>query len=338
MSTAAGVFAETTLVNIQAKADAIWMDRIQKMDYVPEAKVVECLIAQTTAKFGDLKGKKDPSIDVGWVNACDVEADSCTDCTIAGTELSTNVEEYYLNRERCAEFTACENDFRTNFFDIEDVIAKGFLKASLALDEWWAAQAIAVLNANVGVNESDGGKGEVAGTTTYVPSAYWSADLMGYLARVATVNRFKNPMLISGLNLYESVWTAEWEKCCENNIGKFGTMDMCFDLFNIDSVNDPDYVTYMLNKGALAFVTKCYYEGSTAANPVKYMDQHRWSMPSFSLPGVCYDVHYDNECSSCGDFFTHNFKLKTFGDIFLNPVGCTPNRTGILEFECGEAP
>ena len=336
MSITAGVFTETTLVNIQAKADAIWMDRIQKMDYVPEAKVAECIIAQTTAKFGALKGKKDPSIDVGWVNACDVSAQSCTDCTIVPTELSTNIEEYYLNRERCAEFSACENDFRTNFFDIEDVIAKGFLKASLALDEWWAAQAVAVLNASVGVNESDGGKGNVVGTNTFVAPAYWSADLMGYFARVATVNRFKNPMLISGLNLYESVWTAEWEKCCENGSGKFGTMDMCFDLFNIDSVNDPAYVTYMLNKGALAFVTKCYYEGATASNPVKYMDQHRWTMPSFSLPGVCYDVHYENKCYDCGDFFEHNFKLKTLGDIFLNPVGCTATRTGVLEFECGE--
>jgi hypothetical protein len=273
MSTAAGVFAETALVNIQVKADQIWADRIQKVDYEPQAEIVKCLIAQTTAKFGDLKGKKDPTIDVGWVNACDVDDDSCTDCTIDGTELSTNVEEYYLNRERCATFKVGENDFRQNFFDMEDVIAKGLLKASLALDEWWAGQAVAVLNANLGVNESDGGKGDVVGTTTFVLPAYWNADLMGYFARVAKINRFKNPMLVSGLNLYESIWTAEWEKCCENGIGKFGTMDFCFDLFNIDSVNDPDLITYMINKGALAFVTKCYYQGVTAASPLKMMDQ-----------------------------------------------------------------
>lgn len=337
MSTTAGVFSETELVNIQAKADSIWMDRIQKEDYVPQAEVVKCIIAQTTAKFGELTGKKDRTIDVGWINACDVSAASCTDCTITGTELSTNIEEYYLNREQCAEFKVGEDAFRTNFFDVEDVIAKGLLKASLALDEYWAGQVVAVLNANVGVNESDGGKGEVSGTTTYVNPPYWNADLMGYLNRVAVQNRFKRPMLISGLNLYESVWNAEWEKCCENGIGKFGTLDMCFDLFNIDSTNDPDYVTYMINKGALAFVTKCYYGGNTAATPVKMMDQWRWSMPSFYLPGVCYDVHYENNCDD-GDFFSHEFKLKTFGDIFLNPVGCTSTRTGILEFECGEAP
>jgi len=337
MSTAKGVFSETALVNIQVKADQIWADRIQKVDYEPQAEIVKCIIAQTTAKFGDLKGKKDPTIDVGWVNACDVEDGSCTDCTISGTELSTNVEEYYLNRERCAEFKVGEDVFRTNFFDFEDIVAKGLLKASLSLDEWWAGQAVAVLNANLGVNESDHGKGDVAGTTTYVQPAYWNADLMGYFARVAKMNRFKNPMLISGLNLYESIWTAEWDKCCENGIGKFGTMDFCFDLFNIDSVNDPNYITYMLNKGSLAFVTKCYYEANKAANPVKNMDQYRWSMPSFYLPGVCYDVHYKNTCDD-GDFFSHEFKLKTFGDIFLNPVGCTATRTGILEFECGEEP
>ncbi|MBW1674113.1 MAG: hypothetical protein JRJ45_10805 [Deltaproteobacteria bacterium] len=338
MSIVKGVFSETTLVNIQVKADSIWMDRIQREDYVPEAQVVNCIIDQTTAKFGALKGKKDPTVDVGWINACEVSAASCTDCTISGTELSTNVEEYYLNREQCAEFSVCENDFRDNFFDMEDVIAKGFLKASLALDEWWAGQVVAVLNANVGVNEITTGKGAVAGTTTYVLPAYWNADLFGYFARVAIGNRIKRPMLISGANLFESKFIADFEACCENKKGKFGSMDVCFDLFNIDSTNSPDLVTYMINRGALAFVTKAYYEGISAASPSKYMDQNRWSMPSFSLPGVIYDVHYDNECSGCGDFFTHNFKLKTFGDIFLNPVGCTATRTGVLEFECGEEP
>jgi len=338
MSIVKGVFSETTLVNIQVKADSIWMDRIQREDYVPEAQVVNCIIDQTTAKFGALKGKKDPTVDVGWINACEVSAASCTDCTISGTELSTNVEEYYLNREQCAEFSVCENDFRDNFFDMEDVIAKGFLKASLALDEWWAGQVVAVLNANVGVNEITTGKGAVAGTTTYISPAYWNADLFGYFARVAIGNRIKRPMLISGANLFESKFIADFEACCENKKGKFGSMDVCFDLFNIDSTNSPDLVTYMINRGALAFVTKAYYEGISAASPSKYMDQNRWSMPSFSLPGVIYDVHYDNECSGCGDFFTHNFKLKTFGDIFLNPVGCTATRTGVLEFECGEEP
>ena len=339
MSTTAGVFSETALAHIQVKADSIWMDRIQREDYVPEANVVKCIIDQTTAQFGELKGKKDPTIDVGWINACDVSAASCTDCTISGSELSTNIEEYELSRTQCAEFTVCEEDFRQNFFNIEDVIAKGFLKASLALDEWWAGQVVAVLNANVGVNElGDSGKGNVSGTTTYILPAYWDANLFGYFARAAIVNRFKRPMLISGANLFESKFIADFESCCENKSGKFGTMDVCFDLFNIDSVNTPDLMTYMLNKGALAFVTKAYYAGNSAANPVKYMDQHRWSMPSFYLPGVVYDVHYDNECSSqsCGDFMTHNFKVKTFGDILLNPVGCTATRTGILEFECGE--
>lgn len=338
MSVTAGVFTETDFVNIQAKADAIWMDRIQREDYVPQAQIVKCLIAQTTAQLGDLKNKnKERTIEIGWINACDVSAASCSDCSISGTELSTNIEEYYLNREQCVEFVVHENDFRNNFFDYTDVVAKGFLKASLELDEWWAGQSVAVLNANLGVNESDGGKGSVSGTTTYVDPAYWNADLMGYFNRVAVQNRFRMPMLISGLNLYESIWNAEYEKCCENGIGKFGTLPFCFDLFNIDSANDPDYLTYMLNKGALAFVNKCQYAGNTAANPVKYMDQYRWSMPSYGVPGLCYDVHYENSCTGDnGDFHTHQFKLKTFGDIFLNPVGCTSTRTGLLSFTCGE--
>ena len=145
----------------------------------------------------------------------------------------------------------CENDFSTNFFDMEDVIAKGFLKASLALDEWWAGRAVASLNANVGVNEVTTGKGTVAGTTTYVIPAYWDANLFGYFARVAIGNRLKRAGLISGANLFESKFIADFEACCENKRGKFGSMDVCFDLFNIDATNTPDLMTYMVNRGAL---------------------------------------------------------------------------------------
>jgi len=333
MSITGGVFNETTLANIQVKADQYWLDRIQKMDYVAECEAIKALKAQMTATFGPLlTGKKDPTVEISWINACDVAAQSCTNCTFSGNELSTNMDEKVLTQCEEAVFYVNEGDFLDNVYDFENIVAKGLLAAGKVLDEWWASRAVVALNAAKGVNEvGTASKGVVSGTDTYVLPAYWNSGLMAYLYMTSKVNRFVNPYLISGKNLFESVWTAEQEACCENDALKFGALPIYFDLFNIDAANDPDYYTYMVNKSAFAFVTKAYY-GST---PMKYMDDYRWSTPSRNIPGVVYDVHYKNECTSADGMVTHYYKLKTLGDIFLNPRGCTETRTGLLSFICG---
>jgi hypothetical protein len=198
---------------------------------------------------------------------------------------------------------------------------------------------VAAINAAKGVNEVTDGKGVPVGTDTYVLPAYWDADLMAYFARVAVRNRIRSPYLVSGANLYESVWVAGKETGQAGDEGKqlkFGSLPIYFDLFNIDTANDPDLVTYLIGRGAFAFYTKAYYPPT----PIKYFDEERYSMPSYNLPGVRYDVHYTNEC--CGaevnDFMCHKWVLKTKGDIFLNPVGCTATRTNVLSFICGAEP
>lgn len=339
MSITAGVFTETDLVNIQVKMEEIWSDAIQKQDYVANVDVVKAVQANQTAKIGNLlTGPKDRSVDVGWINACEIDDSACSVCSIDGEELSTNIENYELETCREAEFKVEEGIFKTNMFDAEEVIAKGFLAAAKALDEFWAATLVAFLNTNKGVNIVTDGKGNVSGTDTYVLPAFWDAGLMAYFARVAARNQFVSPSLLSGNNLYEQVWNANYERGQagdESKALKFGSMPISFDLFNIDSVNSPDLVTYMMHKGSAAFVTKNYY-GDTIE---KSMDQWRWSIPSMNLPGVRYDVHYSDSCESQGtyDFMTKQFKLKTLGDFFLNPTGCTSTKTGILSFVCGEA-
>ena len=334
MSTTGGVFSETTLANIQVKADRVWQDRIQKEDYVADVVALKAIQANQTATFGKyLTGKKDRIVEISWINACDLDDQACTNCEFDFPELSTNMDEKYLYRCRETGFEANEGTFHDNLYDIEEIIAKGMLRAGQVLDNYWATQAVVALNAAKGVNEvGTAGKGAVSGTDTYVLPAYWDAGLMSYLYLVAKVNRFKSPYLVSGKNLFESVWTADKEACCENDAKKFGTYNIWFDLFNIDVANTPDYVTYLINKGTFAFYTKAYYKNERK----EYFDQKRWAIPSRNLAGVYYDVHYTNECNEADDFYTHKFKLKTLGDFFLNPVGCTPTRTGLLSFICGE--
>lgn len=337
MSTAQGVFSETQLVAIQAKADAMWLDRAQKEDYVAQVAVALAVLEQQTAKLQMLQGKKDRTVKVSWVNACELDDSAVTNCTFPTTELSTNIEEYELTSERQVGFTVNEHDFVDNTYDREEIVAKGLLMSSRILDEWWAAQIVAAINASKGVNEVTAGKGAVSGTDTYIIPAYWNADLVAYFNRVAIMNRIMSPYLLSGANLYESVWNAAYERAQagdESKILKFGAMQIYFDLFNIDAANDPDLVTYLIGRGALAFVTKAYYDPT----PIVYFDQSRYSIESYNIPGVRYDVHYTNECDSNTDWMTHSFKLKTLGDVFLNPVGCTSTRTNVLSFICGEEP
>jgi hypothetical protein len=339
MSITAGVFSETALVDIQVKIDQIWADAIQKQDYVANVDAVTAILSNQTAFISELKGNKDRTVDIGWINACEIADEACQICTIDGEELSTNVEEKTLATCREAHFKVEEGVFRSNLFDAEEVIAKGFLAAMKELDEFWAATLVAFLNANLGVNAVTNGKGVVNGTGTYILPAFWDAGLMSYFNRASKVNQFVNPFLLSGANLYESVWNAAYERSqagAESKILKFGSMPIYFDLFNIDSVNDPDLLTYMIHKGSVAFVAKNYYPSTVT----RYMDEHRWSMPSKNIPGLVYDVHYKDSCEAQGsyDAMTFQYKLRTFGDFFLNPTGCDDTRTGILGFYCGEEP
>jgi len=339
MSIAAGVFSETALVDIQVKIDQIWADAIQKQDYVANVDAVKAILANQTAFISELKGTKDRTVDIGWINPCEIADEACQICTIDGEELSTNIAEKTLSTCREAHFKVEEGIFRTNMFNPEEVIAKGFLAAMKELDEFWAATLVAFMNAALGVNAITNGKGVVAGTGTYVVPAFFDAGLMSYFNRVAIGNQFVNPFLLSGANLYESVWNANYERGQagdESKILKFGSMPIYFDLFNIDAVNGDDLITYMIHKGSIAFVAKNYYPGTVT----KYMDEYRWSMPSKNIPGLVYDVHYKDSCEAQGsyDAMTFQYKLKTFGDYFLNPTGCDDTRTGILAFYCGEEP
>lgn len=340
MSIAAGVFSETSLVNIQAKMDAIWADAIKKQDYVANVGPVLSILNNQTATFGNLlTGPKDRTVDIGFINECEITDDACTVCAIDGTELSTNIKQIELETCRESSFKVEEGIFHKNLFDAQEVMAKGFLAAAKALDEFWANTLVAFLNTNKGVNVVTDGKGNVSGTDTYILPAFWDAGLMAYFARVAARNQFVNPFMVSGNNLYEQVWNANYERGQSGDQSKalkFGSMPIDFDLFNIDAVNSPDLISYLIHKGSIAFTTKNYY----GAGVTKYMDQHRWSIPSMNIPGVRYDVHYQDSCESQGtyDFMTYQFKLKTLGDFFLNPVGCTETKTGILTFVCGEVP
>ncbi len=222
MSTTAGVFSETTLRTIRAMADEIFFDDRIKQQFIPQIEIINAIKTVQTAavnpKFSQLKDSKGmpkrTDVEVIWENACGLTAGECTECTLDGDKLSTNAQTYSLDFCREVQFTVSEADYIDNEFDANLAVAKAFLRADKLLAEAYAAYCVSVLEANKGINNLTTGKGVVSGSDTYILASYWDAALMAYLSRVAILNQFTNPTIVSGSNLYENVWVAKM------NVGK----------------------------------------------------------------------------------------------------------------------
>jgi len=336
MSTTAGYFDETVLNNIRRKAGEIMFDDRIKQQYIPKYDILKAVQAvQTASVYPSLaRNKKKVSVDIMWENVCGLSAEDNVDCEIGGTESSTNLDTYTLTYEKVVNFSADENEFDDNEFDIESSIAKMFLTADKTLTESFAQYCTSQLEAFRGWNTlGTDGKGVWSSPDTYIAAAYWNADLAAYFARAAIDNRFTSPVMLSGKNLFEQMYVANAKSANANGKGDailYGDMNMYFDLFNIDSVNDPDFKTYMLSMGSLAMAHRALHPDT----PEVLDPFTRYKITSQFLPFE-YDVYYKTECVS--DRIKHSWKVKLVADLFNNPTGCDDNNTGVLSFVCGTA-
>jgi len=337
MSTVAGVFSETILQNIRIGAAAMLMDDRIKQQFFPNIGVLNFILNQQTANLKpvfDVKMKK-KIMEIWWENACGIEVADNVDCVTGGPELSTNVETYDLDIQKVAPFTVDEKKYYNNEAKFQDSLMKGFIAADARLCEYAAQVAVARINSFLGINTlGTDGKGTIDGVYTNINSAFWNADIFAYLTRVAVQNRINNPVYLSGSNLFENQWVAQRNFGNDNGKGdatKFGGVDITFDTFNVDSVNDPNRLTYMVQRGTIAMASRTYY----GPEVTDYMTEKRYSIQSNFVPGLAFDVHYQTECVD--DFYKHNFKLKLDMGIFKNPAGCDLNNTGVLGFRCANS-
>ena len=178
-----------------------------------------------------------------------------------------------------------------------------------------------------GTNLVSVGKGVINPVDSTIPDidpANWTAEIMAYFARVKVMNRFSNPHLISGSNLYETLFTALANNANAEGKGDYilwNGLPIWFDLFNVDTVNTPDLYTYMVEQGSIAMVNKAFNPDSLT----RTFNDERFTMPSRFLPGFTYDVFYTNECKTSGthkDVLKHHWKMVLTADMFKNPFGC----------------
>jgi hypothetical protein len=332
----AGQFTCSQLVDVQVKAEQIWADNASKKDYIANVETIKAVISEQTAQLKpELATEKDNQVKIAWIKDCDDSSAPCTDeCSVGGNEVEVACDTHTLTLCRKVGFTVKEKALRNNMFNPEEFIAKAMMRKKKTLDEWLTTQVVTYINANVGVNQYTGSKGTVSGFNTYIPASYWNAGLFSYFALVSKKNKFSDSFLLSGDNLYEAEWNAAYNKSNpdgQSDAAKFGSMRKYFDVFNIDTLLDPDKKTFLIDRGALAFVSKTYY----TPQPRDYGANVgiKYSVPSENIEGVSYDVTYKIRCLS--DEIYHDYSLQTKAGIFINPKGCNLNNTGIISFTCG---
>jgi hypothetical protein len=333
MSTTAGVFSETLLQNQFVRADEIrFDDRINKQ-FIPRAEVVKAIMALQTADIRLLSTRdKNVTMEVWWDNFCGMAVRECVPCDVGGTKGSTNTKTYTLQKCKEVAFSVNANDFIDNYANMENHIAKQMLTAEKLLAEYVAQTWVAVLNANAGINQLDGFQGVVAGTETTIDPAYWTPEILAYFMQVIDQNQFTDPSMITGSLLLQQSIVAAMNSGNADGKGAanmFNNMNIFWDQTNVDGVNSPDKLLYLVSKGAVAMGSKAFYPGTWTdiGSQIKGMsNENRF------IPGLAQDWSYKTTCDN--DLTLHEYKVKLTWDAFVNPAGCDEENTGILVFKC----
>lgn len=331
------------LANVQLEIDSVWADSAKKKDYIASVEAITAIRENQTVRIAELENPlKDKTVTLYWPEFCGATTQACTtDCTPGGTKPGTSCKDYTLEMCREAVFSVDHIKYRAVATTFEEALAVSMMANMQALDEWIAQQAISKLHLNKGVNQFTGGVGTVAGFSTTVPAANWNANLMSYFSLVSKKNKFNSPYLLNSTNLYQAYENAQDNAANANGAGAknaFSKLKMYFDIFNMSTVLGSDSYSFLVNKNALAFVSKNYWNWagtdgqSEQFGGVGSSAGKRYKIASLNLPGVFYDVVQKTSCS--GSEITEDFKLSFNGDIFVNPVPCNPNNIGILEFLC----
>ena len=333
-------FTASQLLKVQTVADDVWADNRTRIDYIAECDVAKAIQAETTASLSPLTDpNKTNTVKLIWLNTCDItDAAVGDDCAITGPELTSDSEDYVLDIFRKTSFSVKEIQARTDEFTLQQQIARGLLQCDRILSEYVAEQCVSKLESFRGTNTYTTPVGSSAWTfgssDTEVPADQWTTSLMPKLSLAARKNKFLNPALISG----EALWYMNEEAMNNtgNLDGKGDAVRMAgkyfnrkyFDPVKIDEVNAGTIKAYMVDRGAMALVTKTHY-GNV---PTLYQNpwQQRYSVASKNLPGTAWDVIYTQSCTS-GEV-THVWQFKVNMGIFLNPTGCTAANTGVLSF------
>lgn len=339
-----GYFDCAKLLEVKAKVSEIFQGGVIEKEYVPDVEPALAVLQNQTAQFRILQDpEKDREVKVYWLDDCDDEDPTeCTArCVLEGDEIGDNCANYALGECFEKSFSVTERRFRTSLHSREEVVARAMLKKMMLMDQEWAARVLAFLNASAGVN-SYAGQYSVSGNATYIPAHAWNPDVFGYIDTVLWKNKLNASVkMLSGTLLKQYMWKVGMETSdptgasAQAKMTSFGVP--YFDRRMDDLLFEKAVILFDPNSAAL--VTKAENEAygeqgrvvDTSSGPRVRM----YTQESMNLPGIVYDLYYQEVCTGSPDDITHTWKIVTRGDTFLNPLGCNNDRTGILKFVCG---
>ncbi len=334
--------------DIVLKAESEWKDSQSQTEmYNADAEVITALATEQVGRnriLTDLQSTDmdDDEVKVVWIDNCEVPLDdACQNvCDFTGGEAKLKSKKYKLTKCKSASFSIDENDLRRNAYTPEEYVANQFLVKTKALDEYLNKQGLLFLSNNAGYNKNQGEYTWKA-NSMQVPQNRYDVDLMVDMVIDAKVNLIKDPFLVDSGTLFKPFLKAELEKGDSDGSGsdrKSKLFRTYFDLIGFPTSGITDN-SFLVAPGSYAFANRSYNPGQpTTYNPTSGWQQ-RWSMPSFNIPGVAYDVYYKYECS--GKRFKHTYLIQVTFDFLLNPEGCGENAkkvTGILSYKKAKPP
>lgn len=342
---AAGDFSSSQLLQVKLKAEQMWADSALSASFQAHAEALVAIKQNQTAsvRFPALSDPdKDNTVLVNFINPCAVAVQDCSaDCVIDGPEVETGGKAYQLTLCKEVPFSVDRFKFRTNTYNREETVAKALMMAVNKLDEWWAQQALVKLKAFAGINVAPSPWTWAAGTTS-VPSADYNLQMIAHLINQASLNRISNPYFIDNGGLYVPWLNAKLEGGNSDGKGdaaRTAAIRMYFDQWNFGPAGLTED-TFMISPDALAFATQVR-NPDTPETVGGNVNTTYYTVESNNIPGLKYDAFYQVVCKTVNgeSHIVDSWKLKTRGDILLNPEGCpiviggnTYQSTGVISY------
>lgn len=326
------------LHTIQRMADDIWADPMKNNDLISDVVTAKAVLENQSVNFTEITRAKNQELRVEWLTKCDITPTACTDdCTITGEDADPVCKDYEIGCLYETTFKVPLRAYRDRTTEMQNSIAFQKLAHMRALDERLTQYIIAGIVTGAGTNLFTDGVGTVVGTTTYIAPQYWDLAVFGYFNQVQRLNKFRNPYLITGNNLYQLLWNTPFEagtSIDKGGVRKIGSLRIYQDPENIE--DHAAGQSFLLHKTAVAFLNKAWNKINPINAEVKAGQYWEWSEESKNIPGVFYDFTMMETCE--GNEFYQAVKIKLHGVFATNPYPCDEDNTGVIIFECGIAP
>jgi len=327
-----------SLPKLQIALNRAWVDSMYNTQFIANVAALRAQMQRQNVQLGKGitgtgKNAKQITQTIFWPVACTNETVACTDECLVATEVATDdSQDIVLSCLREAGFVESEKRFRVSPLAYEDVVAHQMLLKMKALDEYLNTQYIAFLEANKGDHDVYGATLTVGADNAgdwEIPESDWNVALIPEFLLAMELAKFSNPYILDGTNFFTQkatamAYSANADGKGENNL--FNQYDWVQDARSM--VTAAPNKTYLINTNAVAFITGNFWD----VTPVTRAATHKvWKVASKNLPGVYYDVHYQESCSS--NDFVESWKFRVNGVFALNPLACDETNTGIFAFE-----